>query len=326
MDEAFLDCYIGADVAHVISDETKAALGEKLMERFLQTDTKDIHTQTATGLLKWAYEEVVAALEGPDKEKAKKAKGARTTAKPINFGGTYGIGAAKLARQLVCPVDEAKQYINDKKELYAGFERWREEIIELVQQQGYVTTVLGNRRHAHAGVLDKDEGYRQSVFRQIVNYLIQGVCADNLKRTMSEIYRQGILPRTGAVLIAPIYDEVVFSVHHSFAVDLIMSVHAIMTRDIPGLPVPMLAEPSLGINFGDQVEIGRFPSPEAIQEAMREAFRRLVWHAESESLFETFSPEELGKCLAEGCDDVTGMIEWEDRFADSVVERVAKAA
>lgn len=326
-DEVLLDCYIGKDVEHVISDEVKLLLGEALMSRFLQTGTKDVHTQTATGLLKWAYEQVEAALHGDDKVAATKAKDARTKSKPINFGSTYGIGAAKLARQLICPQEEAKQYLQDKKELYHGFESWKEKVIELVTKQGYVTTVLGNRRHVHAEIVSDDEKLVQSVYRQIVNYLIQGVCADNLKRTLSEIYRQGILPRTGAVLIAPIYDEVVFSCHHTQAIDLIMSVHAVMTRDIPGLAVPMLAEPSLGINFGDQIEIGRFPTPEAIDAAMVEAFhrddqRRLVWHPESESLFEIWSDYEWER-YCDQCSDVTGHLEFEQRFRQPQVDTAA---
>jgi DNA polymerase I-like protein with 3'-5' exonuclease and polymerase domains/5'-3' exonuclease len=271
-DEAFLDCYIGQGVEHAISAETWEILGDALMNKFLQTGTKDIHTQTATGLLKWAYEEVIAALEGDDKELAKKAKNARTTAKPINFGGTYGIGAAKLARQLICTFEEAKRFLADKKALYHGFERWREQVIDEVNRLGYVTTALGNRRHAYNEVTSPDDNLRAAIYRQVVNYLIQGLAADNLKRTLTEIHRQGILPRCNATLIAPIYDEVVFSVHHSNVVDLILSVHKIMTRDIPGLPVPMLAEPSLGVNFGDQVEIGAFPTAEGIIAAYQEAF------------------------------------------------------
>jgi DNA polymerase-1 len=279
MDEAFLDCYIGNNVEHVLSDDVKALLGETLLNRFLQTGTKDIHTQTASGLLKWAYEQVVAALEGEDKELAKLAKTSRTTAKPINFGGTYGIGPTKLARQLICPVEEAKQFLRDKKGLYYRFEEWRAEVIALVDKQGYVTTAFGNRRHVHADVVSSDEGLRSAIHRQIVNYLIQGVAADNLKRTLTEISNQGILPRTDAVIIAPIYDELVFSVHSSNVVDLILSVHAVMTRDIPGMAVPMLAEPSLGVNFGDQIEIGWEPTAAKILDAVRKAKDTLMKEA-----------------------------------------------
>jgi DNA polymerase I-like protein with 3'-5' exonuclease and polymerase domains len=222
--------------------------------------------------LKWAYDDVVAALNGEDKALAKIAKEARVTSKPINFGGTYGIGSGKLARQLICPVAEAKQYLADKKALYHGFEQWRDSVVDLVCQQGYVTTAFCNRRHVFDQIVTQDEGLRASVCRQVVNYLIQGVCADNLKRTMTTIWQEGVTQRTGARLVAPIYDELVFSVHSDHAVDLVMNVHRIMTRDIPGMAVPMLAEPSLGINFGDQKEIGPFPTPEKIEAAMAKAF------------------------------------------------------
>lgn len=271
-DEVLLDCYIGKDVEHVLSDDLKELMGERLLAKFLETNTKDVHTQTATGLLKWAYEDVVDALEGTDKELAKQAKKARTDSKPINFGSTYGIGASKLARQLICPIEEAKQFLRDKKELYWGFEEWRDAVIALVDKQGYVTTAFGNRRHAHSEVVSVDKSALGAIHRQIVNYLIQGVAADNLKRTLTEIYDQGILERTGSVIIAPIYDEIVFSAHHESVVDLILSVHKVMTRDIPGMAVPMLAEPSLGVNFGDQIEIGRFPTKDSIEEAVWKAF------------------------------------------------------
>ncbi|WP_019865192.1 DNA polymerase [Methylovulum miyakonense] len=328
MDEAMLDCYIGKDVEHVISGDVEALLGEALLSRFLKTSTKDIHTQTASGLLKWAYDDVVAALSGDDKTLAKTAKDARVTSKPINFGGTYGIGSGKLARQLICPITEAKQYLADKKALYHGFERWRENVINLVCQQGFVTTAFGNRRHVFDQITTQDEGLWASVCRQVVNYLIQGVCADNLKRTMTAIRQQGITQRTGAVLIAPIYDELVFSVHSSNAVDLIMNVHSIMTRDIPGMAVPMLAEPSLGINFGVQVEIGAFPTPEKIESAMSKAFavpRQLWVHYGSDSYIETHDLRDL-KHLAEVPEDlydVTDIPEHEERFKQQILQVAA---
>lgn len=326
MDLAMLDCFIGKEVEHVLSDEVKELLGDTLLNRFLLTGTKDIHTQTASGLLKWAYDDVVAALTGSDKVLAKKAKEARVTSKPINFGGTYGIGSGKLARQLICPVSEAKQYLADKKALYHGFERWRDSVTELVCQQGYVTTALGNRRHVSEQIVTKDEGLWSSVCRQVVNYLIQGVCADNLKRTMTAIRNEGITQRTGAVLIAPIYDELVFSVHSSKAVDLIMNVHRIMTRDIPGMAVPMLAEPSLGINFGVQIEIGAFPTPEKINEAMVKAFeipRQLWWHPESDTYLEVTDGRQARYYGEQALDDVTGIAHHEALFKKQHTKRAA---
>ena len=57
------------------------------------------------------------------------------------------------------------------------------------------------------------------------------------------------------MLIAPIYDELVFSCHHTQAVSLIQEVYAEMMKGLPGLNIPMLANPALGVNFADQIEI-----------------------------------------------------------------------
>ena len=51
------------------------------------------------------------------------------------------------------------------------------------------------------------------------------------------------------------YDEIIISCHHTQAASLIQEVYAEMTVGIPGINIPMLANPALGINFADQVEI-----------------------------------------------------------------------
>ena len=315
-DPAMLDCYIGKDVEHVLSDNVKAMLGESLLNRFLQTDTKDIHTQTATGLMKAAYEDVVIFLENELEARHKEAKDARQSSKTINFLSQYGGGATKLARELICPVDEAKKFLEAKRELYSVYEEWGTNNVMQVSALGYVTSIYGNRRHMHQGILQKDEGLRRHAERQANNYAVQGGCADHLKVVLTDIYKQGILGRTGAVLIAPIYDEVVFSVNHGYVVDLIMSVHEIMTQDMPGLPVPILAEPSLGVNFADQIEIGRFPTQGLIEAAMAKAFRKLILHDESDHLFEIFEPVTEGKWDIT-CSDVTSIPQFEERFLRS---------
>ena len=44
-------------------------------------------------------------------------------------------------------------------------------------------------------------------------------------------------------------------------------------------------------------------------------FRMLIWHGESECLFEITDPTEVEGAFSDGCcDDVTGIWEWEERF------------
>jgi DNA polymerase I-like protein with 3'-5' exonuclease and polymerase domains/5'-3' exonuclease len=274
MDKALLDCYIGHDVEHAISAQVREMLGQSLMDFFLKTESKDVHTQTGAGILGISYEATKAAVNDPENPLHKKAKAARTSAKSVNFGGAYGIGPSKLSRQLLCPLDDAKDFLAAKKTLYSSFEEWREDVIQTARMRGYVTTAYGNRRHVHGEIHHNDEGMRGHVERQVVNYLIQGVCADNLKVVLAEVERRQILQRHNAVLVAPIYDELVVSCHSSQVASLILELHEVMTRDIPGLAVPMLAEPSLGVNFADQEEIGPFPTLELIEKAVGKVLQR----------------------------------------------------
>ena len=268
-DKAMLDCFIGSNVVHVISPYVRGLLGEELYQELIQTETKDMHTMTAAGMAKIDYE-TAARLQA---EGDKKFKNIRGKAKNVNFGGAYDIGKTKLARQLIIPAEEAKQYLADKKVLYFDFENWRRETIETAHRQGYVSTNFGNHRHVFKEILSKDDSIRSHCERALVNYLVQACASDNLKKVIRTVRDDGVLNRTGASLIAPIYDELVFSVHSDHVAELIMVVHEIMTRDIPNMCVPMLAEPSLGINFGDQIEIGAFPNHDLITKAVAEAKR-----------------------------------------------------
>ena len=268
-DKAMLDCFIGSNVVHAISPYVRGLLGEELYQELIQTETKDMHTMTAAGMAKIDYE-TAARLQA---EGDKKFKNIRGKAKNVNFGGAYDIGKTKLARQLIIPAEEAKQYLADKKTLYFDFENWRHETIETAHRQGFIQTAFGNRRHVFKEILSKDDSVRSHCERSLVNSQIQALCSDNLKKVIRTVRDDGVLNRTGASLIAPIYDELVFSVHSDHVAELIMVVHEIMTRDIPNMCVPMLAEPSLGINFGDQIEIGAFPNHDLIMKAVAEAKR-----------------------------------------------------
>jgi DNA polymerase I-like protein with 3'-5' exonuclease and polymerase domains len=273
MDKAFLDCYVGKDVEHVISQTVKDALGDWYPE-FIKTSTRDVHTMTAAASPEWqvSYEEMEAALKSDDKELAAKADKARQQAKPTNFLGSYGGGPTKLARKLIVPVEEAKRILETKKELYHGFETWREDMIRYAHEHGFVKNVFGSIRHAYTGLTHYDSGFVKSVERSLINYLIQGCCADNLKRVLRICVDRELFKKHDAVMYAPIYDEIAGSVSREHASGLIMELHSIMTQDIPGLPVPMLAEPSIGLNFADQIEIGPFPTCEKIQAAIEKCF------------------------------------------------------
>jgi len=228
---------------------------KKLTACYVGDDKLDPHSLTAAERAGVSYADFVKVRSDPDHPNHKQYDGRRKDAKAVNFGSTYGIGTAKLARKALMPAEEAKAYLDAKRRVYAGVETWRHQVIEFLHKNGYVQTLYGTRKHIYNKLKTNDDGMISYYERASVNQMIQGVCADYLKSVLTDIWEQGILQNTGAVLIAPIYDELAFSVHSSRAVELILGVYACMTQGIPGLPIPMLANPSLGRTFGDQIEI-----------------------------------------------------------------------
>ncbi len=159
----------------------------------------------------------------------------------------------KLARQLHIPVDDARSFLQAKKTAYSGMERWKEVMKADLHKKGYVKTLYGSRKHVFHRMSEKDRLH--SIERSSVNYLVQGLAADYLKVVLSNLWKKRTFQRHNANFMCPLYDEIIFSCHRSQAVSLIQEVYAEMTVGIPGIDIPMLANPALGGNFADQVEI-----------------------------------------------------------------------
>jgi len=233
-----------------------ALSGDKTMTScYIGDNLLDVHSVTAAQIMNLPYDEFIQGLRSPDKEVSKRFKDARAAAKSTNFGSAYGIGSAKLARQLLCSPDEAKGFLTAKKEAYPGVEDWKEKIKQQLHATGYVKTLMGSRKHVFSNLHSSDDGLVSYYERASVNFLIQGLCADYLKKVLTEMWNAKTLQRHGAVLIAPIYDELVISCHSSQAVSLVREVYDVMVQGIPGINIPMLAAPALGVNFANQIEI-----------------------------------------------------------------------
>jgi DNA polymerase I-like protein with 3'-5' exonuclease and polymerase domains len=235
-------------IAALSGDETMTAcyIGDNLL---------DVHSVTAAQIMGLPYKDFIVGLHSEDKAEAKRFKDARAAAKSTNFGSAYGIGAAKLARQLLCDPEDAKGFLTAKKNAYPGVEAWKDVVKQQLHAQGFVKTLAGSRKHVFGKLQDKDDGMVSYYERASVNFLIQGLCADYLKKVLSDMWNAKTLQRHGAVLIAPIYDELVISCHSSQAVSLVKEVYKVMTQGISGIGIPMLAAPALGLNFANQIEI-----------------------------------------------------------------------
>ena len=93
----------------------------------------DIHRQTAALIFGVPVEQVSAEQ--------------RARAKTINFATIYGQGPFALSKQLGITQEEAKQFIAQYFERFAGVRAFLDRQVALAREQGYVETLLGRRRY-----------------------------------------------------------------------------------------------------------------------------------------------------------------------------------
>lgn len=121
------------------------------------------------------------------------------------------------------------------------------------------------------------ETYTLAVDHPLHQFVADGVihkncAADILKVVFNSCYETKLFEQTKSVLIAPVYDEVTSSVPVHNAVEYIFRLQDIMNITPPGHAIPMMAEVSIGRNWGAKEELGDHPSERKIEAAIERAF------------------------------------------------------
>src|SRR5512133_1248813 len=111
----------------------------KLREAFERGD--DIHRATAAEVL--------------GRDPAALTTGERSIAKMINFGIVYGISAFGLSENLEIPREEAQAYIDAYLARFPHVQDFIQRTIEQARRDGYVTSLLGRRRHVRDAGLER---------------------------------------------------------------------------------------------------------------------------------------------------------------------------
>ena len=151
----------------------------------------------------------------------------RKSAKTINLGLFYGMGVGKLSDQLGIDPDEAKSLINQYNERVPFVRQLADKVSDHAQRKGRVRTILGRECRfdlwepksfgAHkAYPYDKaveeygsNIGLKRAGTYKSLNRLIQGSAADQIKKAMVQLYKEGIIP------MIQIHDELAISIDNS---------------------------------------------------------------------------------------------------------------
>ncbi len=155
----------------------------------------DVHARTAALLFGVPEAEVTPEMRG--------------RAKTINFGILYGMGPARLARELGITFAEARAFIQAYFQALPGVRAWLDRTLEEARQQGEVRTILGRRRPLPE-LQSADGRIRAQAENMAVNTPVQGSAADLIKVAMILVDRRLREAGLQARMLLQVHDELVF--------------------------------------------------------------------------------------------------------------------
>jgi DNA polymerase-1 len=173
----------------------------------------------------------------------------RRSAKAINFGILYGMGARALGQSIGVKAKEAQAFIDGYFERLPRVRAWIDSTIERAKADEEVRTLYGRRRKLPE-LRSKDP--RQKAFgeRIAVNTPIQGTAADLIKIAMirldERIRREGLPVR----MLLQVHDELVFEVDERHR-DEIRSLVCAEMEQVAELAVPLAVDAGFGANWAE---------------------------------------------------------------------------
>jgi len=213
-------------LAHLSGDEA-------LLETFRRGE--DIHRATAAKIFGLAPEAVTVSQ--------------RRSAKTINFGVLYGMGAFALAAQLGVPRAEAKEFIAAYFERFPSIRACLDTILEKARATGGTETIFGRVRPI-PGLHDRNHNVRANAERMAMNAPFQGAAADLIKRAMIHLDMALAREIPEARLLLSVHDELVLECPASLAGKTAALAKATM-EGAAALAVPLTVDVGQGRNWAE---------------------------------------------------------------------------
>ena len=197
-------------------------------------EEKDVHRETAAVIFDVPVDEVTGEM--------------RDQAKTVNFATLYGQGPFGLARQLGISMEQAKHFIAQYFERFAGVRRFLDEQVEQARESGYVATLMGRRRFVPE-LRARAWNVRQFGERVAQNTPIQGTAADLIKVAMIRL--AGVLDGVSGVrTVLQVHDELVFEVAEERVEEVTATVVEVMESAME-LNVPLRVDVGAGKTWYD---------------------------------------------------------------------------
>ncbi len=191
---------------------------------------KDIHRATAARVFGMPEDMVTSQM--------------RSSAKAVNFGIVYGMGAFSLSKDIGVTVKEASSYIDEYLKNFSGVRDYMEKVISDAKEKGYAEDIFGRRRYLPE-LSSSNKMSRAAGERIARNMPIQGAAADIIKIAMIKVYDRLKDEKLEAKLILQVHDELIVECPESEA----EKVKRILEEEMSGavnMSVPMIADANIG--------------------------------------------------------------------------------
>ncbi|BBP73979.1 DNA polymerase I [Pseudomonas sp. Ost2] len=198
-------------------------------------DNLDVHTATAAEVFKAELGEVTSDQ--------------RRSAKAINFGLIYGMGAQKLGKDIGVDTKTAKAYIDVYFARYPGVREYMERTRGQASEQGYVETLFGRRLYL-PDIHSNRPQERAAAERTAINAPMQGTAADIIKKAMVKVDDWLTSSGLDAKVILQVHDELVLEVREDLVAEVSEKIREHMSGAVQ-LDVPLLVEVGVGNNWDE---------------------------------------------------------------------------
>lgn len=173
----------------------------------------------------------------------------RYSAKEVNFGVIYGMGAWGLSARTGLSPEEAREFIQKYFASFAGVKAYLENTIAEARKIGYVESLFGRRRYlpeinASAGQV------RAAAERMAVNMPVQGTAADLMKIAMIKVHKKLAEISPKARLVLQVHDELLLEVPNSDVEKVAKFVKNSM-EGVAKLKVPIEVHVKAGQSWGE---------------------------------------------------------------------------
>ncbi|MBI5622123.1 DNA polymerase I [Candidatus Falkowbacteria bacterium] len=202
---------------------------------------EDIHAATA------------AAIHGVPLDSVTKEM--RYSAKEVNFGVLYGMGAYGLSWRTGISMAEAKNFIDKYFKTFSGVKKFVDSTIKFARRDGYVETLFGRRRYLpeiNSGMAQ----VKNAAERMAINAPIQGTAADLIKLAMIALDTKLAAEFTTeeVKMILQVHDELVFEVKSGLVKTVAPLVKDVM-ENVYQLRVPIVVDVEAGESWGETGEV-----------------------------------------------------------------------